>query len=49
MVASLWGSVDTGTEEDESNTGCVWAAGFHDVTARSGLGRVLKLMNLLFL
>jgi hypothetical protein len=49
IVASLRGSVGTGTKEDESSTGCVWAAGFHHVTARSGLVRVLKLMNRLFL
>jgi hypothetical protein len=40
MVASLRGSVGTGTKEDESSTGRVWAAEFHHVTARSGLGRV---------
>jgi hypothetical protein len=28
-------SVDTGTNEDESGIGRVWAAGFHHVTARS--------------
>ena len=49
MVASLRGSVGTGTEEDESSTGRVWAAGFHHVTARSGLARVVKLMKHLFL
>jgi hypothetical protein len=38
MVASLWGSVGTGTKEDESSTGRIWTAGFHHVTARSGLG-----------
>jgi len=31
-----------------ASTGCVWAAGFHRVTARSRLARVLKLMNSLF-
>jgi hypothetical protein len=36
----LWGSVGTGTKEDESSTGRIWAAGFHHVRARSGLGRV---------
>ena len=46
---SLRGSVDTRTKEDESSTGRVWAAGFHHVTARSGLGRVLKLMDRLVL
>jgi len=48
-VASLWGSVGTGTKEDESSTGRVWAAGCHHVTVRSRLARVLKLMNRLFL
>jgi hypothetical protein len=45
----LRGSVDTGTKEDESSIGSVWAAGFHHVTARSRLARVLKRMNLSFL
>jgi len=49
MVASLRGSVGTGTKEDDSSTGRVWAAGFHHVTARSSLARVLKLMDCLFL
>jgi hypothetical protein len=49
MVVSLRGSVGTGTKEDESIIGRVWAAGFHHVTARSGLAQVLKLMNRLFL
>ena len=49
MVASLRGSVGTGTKEDESSTGRVWAAGFHHVTAPSRLARVLKLTNHLFL
>jgi len=49
MVASLWGSVGMGKKEDESNTGCTWAAGFHHVMARSHLARILKLMNRLFL
>ena len=35
MVASLRGSLGTGTKEDESSTCRVWAAGFHLVTARS--------------
>jgi hypothetical protein len=39
MAASLPGSVGTGTKEDESSTGRVWAAGFHHLTARSGLAR----------
>jgi len=38
-----------GQKEDELSTGRVWAAGFHHVTARSRLMRVLKLMNRLFL
>jgi hypothetical protein len=45
----LQGSVGTGTKEDESSTGRVWAAGFHHVTARSRLAGDLKLMNRLFL
>jgi len=49
MVAILQGSVGTGTEEDESSTGRVWAAGFHHVTARFRLERILKFMNRLFL
>jgi head-tail adaptor len=48
-VASLWGSVGAGTKEDESRTWRVWAAGFRNVTARSRLVRVLKLMNRSFL
>ena len=49
MVASLRGSVCTWTEEVETSTGRLWAAEFHHVTALSGLARVLKLMNCLFL
>jgi len=49
MVASLRGSVGTGTKEDESSTGRFWAAGFHHVTARPRLALVLKLMKSLFL
>jgi hypothetical protein len=49
MVASLLGSVGMGTKEVESSTGRIWAAGFHHVTARSCLARILKLMNRLFL
>jgi len=49
MVASLRGSVGTGTKGDESSTGRVWAAGLHHVRARSRLVRVFKLMNRLFL
>ena len=49
MVASLPGSVGTGTKEDESNSGRVRADGFHHVTVRSGLACVLKLVKRLFL
>jgi len=45
----LVGSVGTGTKEAESSIGRVRAAGFHHVTARSRLARVLKLMYRLFL
>jgi hypothetical protein len=45
----LRGSVSTGTKEDVASTGRFWAAGFHHVTIRSRLARVLKLMNRLFL
>jgi hypothetical protein len=45
----LRGSVSTGAKEDESSTGRVWAAGFHRVTARSGLAGVSKLKNHLFI
>jgi hypothetical protein len=43
------GSVSTGEKEGESSTGCVWAAGFHHVTARSRLAGILKLTKRLFL
>jgi len=49
MVASVRGSIGTGTNGDESSTGRVWAAVFHLVTARSRLARFFKLMNRLFL
>ena len=49
MLASMRGSMGTGTKEDEPTTGRVWAAGFHHVTARSRLALVLKLMNRSFL
>jgi hypothetical protein len=49
LLASLRVSVVTGTKEDESNTGHVWAAGFYHVTARSRLARLLKFRNRLFL
>jgi hypothetical protein len=48
MVASLRGSVGTGTKEDESSNGRIWAAWLHCVTARSRLARVFELMNRLF-
>jgi hypothetical protein len=43
------GSMGTGTKEDGSSTGCIWAAGFNHVTTRSHMARILKLMNCLFL
>ena len=49
MVASLRGIVATGTKEDESSTGRVWAAGLHHVAARSRLARVWKLLNRFFI
>ena len=49
MVASLQGSMGMGTKEDESSTGCVWAAGFHHVTDSCHLGRIFELMNHLFI
>jgi hypothetical protein len=48
MVTNLRGSVGTGTKEEESSTGRVWAAGFHHVKAGSRLARVFKLMNRFF-
>jgi hypothetical protein len=45
----LLGSLSAGAKEDELSTRRVWAAGFHRVTVRSHLARVLKLMNRLFL
>jgi hypothetical protein len=45
----LWGSVSTGTKEDESSIGRIWAGGFHNVTACSRLSHVLKPVNRLFL
>jgi hypothetical protein len=41
--------VGTRTKDGDSSTGRIWAAGFHHVTARSRLVRVLKLMKRLFL
>jgi len=38
MMTSLQGSVGTGTKEDESGTGRVWAAGFHHVNRPFSLG-----------
>ena len=49
MVVSLWGGMGTGTKEDESSTGRIWAAGLHHVMVLSCLARVLKLINCLFL
>lgn len=49
MVASLEGSGGTGTKEDESSIGRVWATGFHHIMACSHLVHVLKLTNHLFL
>jgi hypothetical protein len=40
----LRGSVSTEVKEDESIIERVWVAGFHQVTARSRLARVLKLL-----
>jgi hypothetical protein len=45
----LRGSVSTGANEDESSTGRVCVDGFHHVTARFRLVRVLKLTNRLFI
>jgi hypothetical protein len=45
----LWGRVSTGTREDESSTGRIWAAGFRHVMACSLLVGVFKIMNRLFL
>jgi hypothetical protein len=44
----LRGSMGTGTKEDESSTGRIWAAGFHRIMNRSCLAGVLKLMNRYF-
>jgi hypothetical protein len=49
IVASLRGSVGTGTEEGELSTWRFWAAGFHSVTSRSLMARVFELMNSLIL
>jgi hypothetical protein len=45
----LQGSMSMEAKEDESSTGCFWAAGFHHVMARSRLALVLKLINRSFL
>jgi len=45
----LRGSVGTGTKKDESSNGCIWAAGFRQITVRSRLVRVFRLINRLFL
>jgi hypothetical protein len=45
----MWGSISMGAKEDESSTGCIWAAGFHHLTAHSHLAGILKFMNCLFL
>jgi hypothetical protein len=45
----LWGRVCTGAKEDESDTGHIWAAGFHHVTTCNRLAGVLNPMNRLFL
>jgi hypothetical protein len=41
--------VGTGTKEDESGTGRIWAAGFQHAMGCSHLARVLKLVNQLVL
>jgi hypothetical protein len=43
------GSMGTGTNEDELSTRQVWVVGFHHVTARSRLTRVLKFVKRLYL
>jgi hypothetical protein len=45
----VWGSVSTGTKEEGSSIGSVWAAGFHNVTVCSRLADVFKLINSLIL
>jgi head-tail adaptor len=45
MEASSAGKREYGAEEDELSTVRVWAAGFHQVTARSRFARILKLVN----
>jgi hypothetical protein len=41
--------VFTGTKEDDSSSGGVWAAGFHNVAAHSRLASVFKVMNRLLM
>ena len=52
LEAEWWqvcgGSLCTGTKEDEASTGRISVAGFHHVTARSRLARVLKLYTVYF-
>jgi hypothetical protein len=45
----LRGGVSTGTKEDKSSIGRIWAAGFHHFMGRSRLARVLKLVSHLFI
>jgi hypothetical protein len=49
MEASSAGKREYKGKGNESRLGRVWAAGFNHVTVRSGLARVLKIMNRLFL
>jgi hypothetical protein len=42
MEASSAGKREYGGKEGESNTGRIWAAGFHRITARFRLAHVLK-------
>jgi hypothetical protein len=44
----LRGSMSMGAKEDESSTGCVWAAGFQYVMPHSHLG-ISKLTNSLII
>jgi hypothetical protein len=48
MEVNSAGKREYGGKEYELSTGRVWAAGFHHVTVRSRLARVLKLTKLLF-
>jgi hypothetical protein len=45
MEASSEEKREYGGKGDDSSTGCVWAAGFQHVTARSRSAGVLKLTN----